>query len=60
MPLRVALATAVESEDRDDRSPSMTPSQMERVVDLLERGDRAGCRELVFRHLSDPDGPESR
>jgi GntR family transcriptional repressor for pyruvate dehydrogenase complex len=60
MPLRVALAAAVESEDRDDRSPSMTPSQMERVVDLLERGDRAGCRELVFRHLSDPDGPESR
>lgn len=59
MPLRVALATAVESGNRDDRPPSLTTSQMQRAVDLLEREARAECRELVFQHLNEPDRQET-
>jgi DNA-binding transcriptional regulator YhcF (GntR family) len=47
-PLRVALATALESADTGHAYPSLTTAQMKRVVDLLRRGRRMDCRELVF------------
>lgn len=60
MPLRVALAAAVESDDSGRSYPSLTTSEMEQVIDLLRRGRQIKCRELLFRLLSGPQITESR
>ena len=49
MPLRVALAGAIESDDSGPSYPSLTTSEMEQVDDLLRRGRGTQCRDLLFR-----------
>lgn len=58
MPLRVALAEASEPDDSGRAYPSLTTSEMQQVVDLLRRGRRIECRDLLFRLLSGPDVTE--
>jgi DNA-binding FadR family transcriptional regulator len=52
MPMRVALAAAVEYDEHGPSHPSMTTDEMEQVVDLLRRGCPSECRDLLFRLLS--------
>jgi DNA-binding GntR family transcriptional regulator len=52
MPLRVALAAAVEPDEPGRGDPSLSTSEMEHAVDLLRQGRRVECRELLFRLLS--------
>jgi DNA-binding GntR family transcriptional regulator len=51
MPLRVALATALESESTNGRRASLTRRQMEEVVELLRSGRRTECADLLVRLL---------
>ena len=59
MPFRVALTAAVESEESSRSQPSLTTSEMEQMVELLRRGRRTECRDLLFRLLSGPNVSES-
>lgn len=54
MPLRAALAAAIEAGDDARVLSSLNTSQMQRVVDLLESGHRTECRDLIFGLLSEP------
>lgn len=54
MPLRAALAAALEASDDAHLRSSLTTSQMQRVVHLLQSGHRTQCRDLLFNVLSRP------
>lgn len=58
MPLRVALAAAVESDNPRRSHRTLATAEMEQVVDLLRRGSRMESRDLLFRLLSDPERTE--
>lgn len=58
MPLRVALAAAVESDDAARSYPTLSTAEMEQVVELLRRGHRMEARDLLFHLLSDPQRTE--
>jgi DNA-binding GntR family transcriptional regulator len=57
-PLRIALATALESADPGHAYPSLTTPEMEHVADLLRRGQRSECRDLLVRLLGGPEPTE--
>ncbi len=54
MPLRVALAGAVEGGDDEQVHSLLTIVEMQRVIDLLESGHHTKCRDLLFAMLSRP------
>ena len=59
MPLRVALAAAVEADGVTRSRSPLTTSEMEQVVALLRQERPLECRDLLFSLLSGTQAPES-